>query len=142
YRNLAMLILARMLAIDPNFYRAHELLAKTYEQRDENDKALAEYKIVTQLHPELSGIHFAMGHLLWTMQDSDAALVELKQELRLNPSHPEANAEIGTILVNKHQADEAIPYLRKALALKPDLTTARQQFGMAFYQLNDLPGAE
>ncbi|MDQ2842557.1 MAG: tetratricopeptide repeat protein [Acidobacteriota bacterium] len=142
YQHLSVLVLIQMLAIDPNFYRAHELLAKRYESRDENDKALAEYKLVEQARPTLSGLHFAMGHLLWVMQDSDSALVQLKEELRLNPDHPEANAEVGTILVNKHESDEAIPYLRKALLLKPDMVTARQQLGMAFYQRNELPIAE
>ena len=142
YRCLSLLVLAQMLAIDPNFYRAHELLAKTYEQREENDKALAEYKIVEQMRPELSGLHFAMGHLLWTMQNSEAALVQLKEELRLNPNHPEANAEVGTILAREHQYNQAVPYLQKALLAKPDLITARQQLGMVFYQRNELPIAE
>ena len=142
YEQLSILVLIRMLAIDPNFYRVHELLAKTYENREENDKALAEYKLVEQERPTLSGLHFAMGHLLWVMQASESALVQLKEELRLNPDHPEANAEVGTILVNKNESGEAIPYLRKALLLKPDMVTARQQLGMVFYQRNELPVAE
>ncbi len=142
YQRLSILVLTKMLAIDPNFYRAHELLAKTYENREENDKALTEYKMVEQTRPTLSGLHFAMGHLLWVMQDPETALVQLKEELRLDPDHPEANAEIGTILVNKHESEEAIPYLRKALMLKPDMVTARQQLGMAFYQRNELAVAE
>ncbi len=137
-----MLTIERMLAAGPDFYRAHELLAKAYEQRDQNDKALAEFKIVERMRPNLAGLHFEIGHLLWVMQDSESALAQLQEELRLNPNHPEANAELGTILVSHHEFEEAIPYLQRALSLKPDLLTARQQLGMAYYQRNELPIAE
>jgi tetratricopeptide (TPR) repeat protein len=140
YRSLS--VLDRMLAIDSDFYRVHQLLAKTYERKDEDEKALAEYGIVEKMRPSLSGLHFAMGHLLWTMNEPDKALVELEKELALNPDHAEANAEIGTILVAKHQNDEAIPHLEKALRLKPDLAAARQQLGIACYQRKDFLRAE
>jgi tetratricopeptide (TPR) repeat protein len=142
YQYLSLATLERMLAIDSDFYRVHELLAKTYERREEKDKALAEYRIVEQTHPGLPGIHFAIGHLLWTMEESDEALTELSEELRLNPAHPEANAELGTILAAQHERDQAISYLQKALQLKPDLVTAREQLGMVRYQKGDYVAAE
>jgi tetratricopeptide (TPR) repeat protein len=142
YQYLSLATLEQMLAIDPDFYRAHELLAKTYERREEKDKALAEYRIVAQTHPELPGIHFAIGHLLWTMEEPDEALTELSGELRLNPAHPEANAELGTILAARQERDKAISYLQKALQLKPDLVTAREQLGMVLYQKGDYAAAE
>jgi Tfp pilus assembly protein PilF len=142
YQYRSLIVLDRMLAVDSDFYRVHQLLAKIYERKDEDKKALDEYKIVEKMHPSLSGLHFAMGHLLWTMNDSQQALVELQKEVTLNPVHAEANAEIGTILVADHQDDKAIPYLDKALSLKPDLITARQQLGIAYYQRKDFHRAE
>jgi Tfp pilus assembly protein PilF len=140
YRSLS--VLDQMLAVDSNFYRVHQLLAKTYERKDEDEKALAEYRTVEQMRPSLSGLHFAMGHLLWTMNEPDNALVELEKELTLNPDHAEANAEMGTILVAKHENEKAMPYLEKALRLKPDLVAARQQLGIACYQRKDFLRAE
>lgn len=140
YRSLS--VLDQMLAIDSNFYRVHQLLAKTYERKDDDAKALAEYRTVEQMRPSLSGLHFAIGHLLWTMNEPDEALVELEKELALNPDHAEANAEMGTILVAKHENEKATPYLEKALRLKPDLVAARQQLGIACYQRKDFLRAE
>ena len=142
YQHLSSLVLERMLAVDPNSFRTHQLLAKIYEHRDQSEKALAEYRTVEQMQPALSGVHFSIGHLLWTMNEPNEAVGELKKELQLDPDHPEANAEIGTILVAQHESDTAIPYLKKALSLKPDLVTARQQLGMAFYEKKDYPRAE
>ena len=142
YQHLSASVVERMLALDPNSFRTHQLLAKIYEHRDETEKALAEYRTVEQMQPALSGLHFSIGHLLWTMNEPNEAVVELKKELQLDPDHPEANAEIGTILVAQHESDTAIPYLERALSLKPDLVTARQQLGMAFYEKKDFPRAE
>jgi len=142
YEALSVEVLVKMLSIDPEFYRAHELLAKAYETRNEDQKALAEFQTVEHMRPALPGLHYEMGHLLWAMQDSESASEQLRKELQLNPAHPEANAELGTILVSEHEFREAVPYLQRALALKPDLPAAREQLGLAFYQLNELSSAE
>jgi len=141
YQRLSVIIVAQMLSIDPDFYRAHELLAKNYQRLEQNDKALAEFRTVERMRPTLSGLHFEIGHLLWSMQDPEAAIKELREELRLNPDHPEANAEVGTILVAKHDPAQGTPYLQKALHLKPTLTQAHVQLGMAFYRLHKFPEA-
>jgi tetratricopeptide (TPR) repeat protein len=134
YANLSFAALNRLLAQDPNSFRAHQLQAQSYAYREENDKALAEYRIVEQDRPELPGLHFEIGQLLWKKRENTQALAALKQELRLNPGHAEANADIGAILVAEHQPDQAIPYLKTALRLKPDLTMVHEQLGRAYYQ--------
>lgn len=134
YGNLSLSTLAQLLAAAPDSYRAHQLQAQTYAYRDEVDKALAEYRIVEQQHPELPGLHFAVGELFWKNRDAGQAKAEFQKELRLNPDHAEANAELGTILVSEHEPATAISYLEKALRLKPDLTIVHEQLGKAFYQ--------
>ena len=134
YANLSFATLNRLLAQDPNSFRAHQLQAQTYAYREESDKALAEYRIVEHERPELPGLHFEIGQLLWKKRENAQALAELKQELRFNPDHAEANADIGAILVAEHEPDQAIPYLKNALRLKPDLTMVHEQLGRAYYQ--------
>jgi tetratricopeptide (TPR) repeat protein len=141
YQKLSLSVLSQLLAADPGSFRAHQLKAQTYAAREENDKALAEYRIVEEARPDLPGLHFAIGQLLWKARDTDRALAELRKELRLNPDHAEANAEIGDILVSLHQPDEAIPYLQKALRLKPDLIRIHEQLGRAFYQRKEFAQA-
>lgn len=134
YGSLSLSTLAQLLATAPGSYRAHQLQAQTYAYRGEVDKALAEYRIVEQQHPELPGLHFAIGELVWKKRDTGQAESEFQKELQLNPDHAEANAELGTILVSEHNPVAAIPYLEKALRLKPDLTIVHEQLGKAFYQ--------
>jgi tetratricopeptide (TPR) repeat protein len=141
-RNLSLQILSELLTMDPTSARAHQLQAQTYENREEDDKALAEYHIIEQLDPTLPGLHFEIGHLLWKTGDPEEAIKELRQELQLNPKHPEANGEMGTILVTQHQPDEAIPYLETALRAKPNLWLIHQQLGKAYVLQKNYPRAE
>ncbi len=141
YQQLSLAVLSQLLAAHPESFRAHQLKAQTYAAREENDKALSEYRVVEEARPDLPGLHFAIGQLLWKMRDTDGALAELRKELRLNPDHAEANAQIGAILVSLHQPDEAVPHLQEALRLKPDLIIVHEQLGRAFYQRKEFAQA-
>lgn len=141
-RSLSLSVLAEMLSADPDSPRTHQLLGQTLAQREENEKALSEYRIVEGATPEVGGLHFAIGNLLWKMNQTDSAMIEFKQELRLNPGYAEASAAAGTILVSQHQPDQAIPYLEKALQLKPGLLLAHQEMGKALYQRREFLKAE
>ncbi|MEI9976990.1 MAG: tetratricopeptide repeat protein [Ignavibacteriota bacterium] len=141
-RALSLSVLADMLTATPDSPRTHQLMAQTLAERNENEKALAEYRKVEGALPTLGGVHFAIGELLWKMEQTDAAMAEFQQELRLNPAYAEASAAAGTILVSQHEADRAIPFLEKALQLKPGLLLAHQELGKALYQRQEFARAD
>ena len=141
-RSLSLSVLAEMLAADPDSPRTHQLLGQTLAGREENEKALAEYRMVEAASPELGDVHFAIGELLWKMNQTDQAMLEFQRELRLNPAHAEAGAAAGTILVGRHKPDSAIPYLERALQLKPGLLLAHRELGKAFLQRQEFLKAE
>jgi len=134
---LSLSVLDRVLKSFPDSARSHQLLAQTFEQRDEDGNAIVEYQKVEGLDPTLPGIHFAMGHLLLKDGDFDHAAVELKEELRINPEHPEANAEMGMILAEQGREEDAIEYFKRAITLQPDLWIAHQELGKAYYLQKD-----
>jgi Tfp pilus assembly protein PilF len=140
-RLLSLSVLDDLLNAYPDSYRSHQLLAQTYEQRDDDEKAVIEYKKVEELSPNLPGVHFALGHLLVKDGDFEQATLQLEEELRLDPEQPEANAEMGMALLSQNQSATAIGYLSKAIALQPDLWTAHQQLGKAFLLAKNYTGA-
>jgi tetratricopeptide (TPR) repeat protein len=142
YRNLSLDTLALLLALAPDSYPAHQLLAETYQNAEQDNKALAEYRVVEKMAPDLSGVHFSIGHLLLKAGQQDQAREELAAELRLNPDHAEANAEMGTVLLDQLDPVKAAPYLEKALQLDPDLWATYRQLGKAYYMEKDFPKAE
>jgi tetratricopeptide (TPR) repeat protein len=142
YRNLSLSTLEHLLAVAPDSYAAHQLLAETYQNAEQDEKALGEYRVVEGMVPDLPGVHFSIGHLLLKMSQQDQAREELAAELRLNPDHAEANAEIGTILLDQLDAANAIPYLEKAVHLDPDQWATYRQLGKAYYVQKDYAKAE
>lgn len=141
HRFLSLGVLDQLLTSYPDSYRSHQLLAQTYEQRDVDGKAIAEYEKVEALAPTLPGIHYALGHLLVKEGNLDSAIPQLKEELRLNPDQPETNAEMGMALLNERHPDAAVVYLTKAISLQPDLWTAHQQLGKAYFLQKNYKGA-
>ena len=132
----------QLLAVAPDSYPAHQLLAETYENAEQDEKALAEYKVVAAMAPDLPGVHFSIGHILLQKGQQDQAREELAAELRINPDHPEANAEMGTILLNQMDPAQATPYLEKALQLNPDLWPTYRELGKAYYLQKNFAKAE
>jgi tetratricopeptide (TPR) repeat protein len=142
YRNLSLSTLEQLLATAPDSYAAHELLAETYQNAEQDAKALAEYRLVENIAPNLPGVHFSIGHLLLKMGQQDQAQEEFAAELRSNPDHGGANAELGTILLNQQEPSKAIPHLEKALQSGPDQWSTYRDLGKAYYMQKDFPKAE
>jgi tetratricopeptide (TPR) repeat protein len=141
-RQIAMAQIARFLAIAPDSYHVHQLLGQLYADRDEDDKALAEYLAVAAAMPNLPDVHFWLGHLYWKHGDADHAFAELTRQLELNPGHAEASGELGAVLVAQDRAAEAIPHLESAIRSKPDLWPAYQQLGSAYAAQKNYARAE
>ena len=131
-RHLYMRQVVRLISIAPDSYHVHQLLGQLYVDREEDEKAVAEYRAVASARPDLVGIHFWLGHLYWKHGDADHALPELTRELQLDPNHPEANGELGAVLVAEDRPREAIPHLESAIRCKPDLWPAYSQLGRAY----------
>lgn len=141
-RKLSMQQIARLVAAAPDSYHVHQLLGQLYANRDEDEKAIGEYRAVAAARPDLPGIHFWLGHLYWKHGQADDALRELTRELELNPLHPEANGELGAVLVAQDRAADAIPHLESAIRSKPDLWPAYIQLGRAYASRKNYPRAE
>jgi len=141
-RRISMAQIALLLAVAPDSYHVHQLLGQLYVDRDEDEKALAEYLAVAAARPNLPDVHFWLGHLYWKHGDADHAFAELTRQLELDPGHPEANGELGAVLVAKDRTAEAIPHLELAIRSKPDLWPAYQQLGQAYATQKNYARAE
>jgi tetratricopeptide (TPR) repeat protein len=131
-RHIAMAYILRLLEVAPDSYHVHQLLGQLYADREQDNKAIAEYLAVAAARPDLPEVHFWLGHLYWKHADADHALVELTRELQIDPGNPEANGELGAVLVAEGHAEEAIPHLQLAIHSEPDLWPAYLQLGKAY----------
>lgn len=141
-RHIFTMQVIRLLTVAPDSYHVHQLLGQLYSDREDDDKAIEEYRTVAATHPDLPGVHFWLGHLYWKHGDADHAFTELTRELQLDPGHPEANGELGAVLLAQDRAAEAIPHLESAIQSKSDLWPAYPQLGRAYAMQKNYVRAE
>lgn len=141
-RRLSISEITELVSVASGSYHVHQLLGQLYADREEDEKAIDEYRAVSAARPDLPGIHFWLGHLYWKHGNAEDALRELTAELQLNPLSPEANGELGAVLVAQDHTVEAIPHLESAIRGKPDLWPAYTQLGRAYASQKNYTRAE
>ena len=112
---LAEAVLRQAGLVAPNSWRVHFLLAELYRQRNQQDKAAAEYLKTLELQPNDVAARLGLADAYSMSTDFDRATAELKRVFSLDPGQPDANYLMGKILVYQHRYAEAVPYLETAL---------------------------
>lgn len=144
--SLAITLLERAVALDPDFAVAQATLAYAYSFRVAefvpDDSASLENGLVAvekalRLDPDLAEAHLARAHLLWggTHQFAHAqAIQEDRRALELNANLDDAHHHLGYIYLHLGLLDEAIGEFRKTLAIDPSDWIAQQRIGVALIQ--------
>ena len=135
FQELAAQTLEKMIGIDPNSYRVHQMTGALLEDKRKYAEAIDAYQKALKPSPDLMGLRFAIGNTYWKMQNLDEALVWLKDELGRNPYHALANYKVGSIYLSKGNTDMAVPYLEKAVQANPTLLGAQQDLAKAYTSL-------
>ncbi|MBI5723920.1 MAG: tetratricopeptide repeat protein [Planctomycetes bacterium] len=100
--------------------------ARTFEMAGELEKALAGYKKVVALDPDIYEAHNNLGSVMVAMGKYDEAIEEHKKALDLKPDCPFVNANIGQAYIRQGTPEKAISHLEKALDKRPDLHETRK----------------
>jgi tetratricopeptide (TPR) repeat protein len=141
YEKLATAAYLRLYEADPNSYRLHQLMGDLAAAREDDGKAIDEYRIAVALKPSLPNLHDSLGHLLWKDLKIPEARVELEAELALNPHHAGALDDLGDTFLLEHQPAKALPYLLRALASDAENPDIHRDLGTAYSEMHDYPKA-
>ncbi|MGH9342145.1 MAG: tetratricopeptide repeat protein [Terriglobia bacterium] len=106
----------RLMKLDPDSYRAHQLKAESLEWQGRDNASLLEYQRALKQKPNLEGVHRAMGVLYWQRRNYDLAARQFEAELRLNPLDNLSNLRLGEYWLAQAKPRIASPYLLSALA--------------------------
>jgi len=142
YEKLATAAYLRLYQADPNSYRLHQLMGDLEAAKENDEKAIEEYRAAIALKSSLPNLHYSLGHLLWKDLKVPEARVELDAELKLNPRHPGALNDLGETYLLEHQPDKAFPYLVRALAADSGNPDLHRDLGTAYSELGDYRKAE
>jgi tetratricopeptide (TPR) repeat protein len=125
YQSLAYLTSVELLEADPDSYRAHQLRAQMFEESNNDEGAITEYREALKRKPDLQNIHFAIGSIYWKNHQSENAKTELELELKTNPHHPQALYELGDLYASSGDVADAEKCLLEALKLDPRMVEPR-----------------
>ncbi len=145
-------LLEKSLSIDPNYARAHAMLARTYvhtylEPRDSDylipaglDRAHEFARKAVQLDGGLPEAHAQFGWVLAFQRQHEASIVEYEQSISLNPNFTDTG--FGLCLMFAGEPGRAMDLLQANLRLDPFQNASRLAYiGHAHYMLNRYPEA-
>ncbi len=135
YSDLATRASQELATSAPNSYQAHELDAEALETQGKWDEALAEYRKILELNPQLPGIHYRIGRIILsqpaTATTGDDAKKEFEAELQIDPNNAGAEYVLGELSRQAQQWDEAVAHLSKATQMDSGFTEAFLGLGMS-----------
>ena len=145
-------LLEKSLSIDPNYARAHAMLARTYahtylEPRDSDyllaaglERAHEFARKAVQLDGGLPEAHAQLGWVLLFQRRHEAAIVEYERAISLNPNFTDTS--FGLCLMFAGEPKRATDILEANLRLDPFQNASRLGYiGHAHYMLNRYPEA-
>jgi len=123
----------------PLFYA---LLSVLYQDKGENENAIALMKSAITLYPDNPQLFFEYGLLLEKTGKTRQAMTTMQEVLKLQSNHPEALNFIGyTWADNNIHLERALQYIQQAIALKPDNGYIMDSLGWVYYRLGKLDKA-
>ncbi|TMF34599.1 MAG: tetratricopeptide repeat protein [Chloroflexi bacterium] len=141
--SVAITLLKRAVALDPDFAAAQAELAHAYVLRIEQflprDTAVVERAWVAtekalRLDPDLAEAYFARGALLSGLSGRlapEPAVGEYRRALQLNPNLAQAHHGLGTIYLHLGLLDKAVDEFQRTLAIDPGNYGATRRIGLA-----------
>ncbi len=142
FEKLATQAYLRLYQADPDSYRVHELTGDLEAAKENDGKAIEEYRAAVAMKPSLPNLHYSLGHLLWKELKTDEARKEFNAELELNPRHAGALRDLGSTYLSEHQPEKALEYLKRAFEVDPADPDIHRDLGTAYADLHDYTKAE
>jgi tetratricopeptide (TPR) repeat protein len=106
----------------PFSYQVHELNAEALEVQGKWDEAVAEYKKILDIDPNLPGIHYRLGRVLLSKPNPPPEILEeakrnFEQELKIDPQNAGAEGVLGELARQANQWPDAIDHFTRATKL-------------------------
>jgi tetratricopeptide (TPR) repeat protein len=112
--------LEQVTALTPDFAPAHFQLGICYQQTDEKEKALSQYREVMRLDPANLDNYFNATLILVQLNQPQEALENCLKILQARPDDPDVNEMAGQSQLQLGDYAKSLAYFEKALAFSQD----------------------
>jgi cytochrome c-type biogenesis protein CcmH/NrfG len=107
----------------PNSAQMHQVMARELARHGDEAPAIANYREAIKIDPNLSGVHFELGNLLYNSTDEKLraeAEPEFKAALAENPNDEKSLLMMGMIAAKRGDTKTAADDYSRVLQLQPD----------------------
>ena len=112
--------LEQVTVLTPDFAPAHFQLGVCYQQTDEKEKALAQYREVMRLDPTNPDCYFNVALILIALNQPAEAMGFCEKVLQARPDDPDINEMAGQCQLQLGDYDKALAFFEKAAGLCKD----------------------
>lgn len=127
----------RILQLDANSARAHQVLAERDTGSGHLLEAEREYDASLALKPNAPYVHTALGNVFASEGKWSAAIAQFRQEAQLRPLSADAHFNLGSALLEQREAHGAVEELIEADRLRPDTPQILLAMGKAAFAAHD-----
>ncbi len=138
---LSQIEFAGLIHNSPNSFRAHQLLAESYQAQQNLSKAEDEYKAALAANPKSVEALDALGDLNRSQYRFDEAIEFYHRAAELKPRDYGSQYGLGACLLYKQQAQQAIAPLRRAVEIDPDSAAGHLALGDALLRAQQAAAA-
>jgi len=131
---LSQIEFRQLLEMAPDSFRAHQLMAESYVQQNNNGEAEKEYQAALKVNPRSVEVLDALGELKRSEFKLDEALDYYALAAKLVPGHYTSAYGIGACHLYQHNPRAAIESFRRALQADPGSAAAHLALGDALLQ--------
>jgi tetratricopeptide (TPR) repeat protein len=132
YSDLALLNSQALMSAAPDSVEVIQLNAENFEKQGDWQKAIAEYRVLLQRAPEMPGIHYRIGGIVFsqpsTASSAEEARKEFEAELKIFPKNAGAEYYLGELARQADKLPEAIQHFSRSAELYPSFSEAH--FGL------------
>lgn len=122
--------------------RFHDLKGEIYEEQNETEKAITEYKNALNHDPSSSKYLYELGHAYNDLDNYNEALKYFEMAIELNPSESNYYVSKSYSLFRLKNYKDCVMTCNKAIELDPDNIAAHQNKGWALFYSNNIMRAE
>jgi len=108
-----------LIALHPNTFILHQVLALALNGQEKFSEAADSYKNAIKLQPNTADLHFNLGIAQGHLNRLDEAEDSYRQAIVLNRNFFEAHGNLGTILQRQGKLDAAIASYQTGLKINP-----------------------
>jgi len=124
---LAVKYFENALRIDSNNINAHHMKAQYYQNRDNYEEALLEYKKTTDINPNYTEGYYNSGVLYYIIDSLQQSRESIDKTIRIDPNNAMAYYYLGLIELKENKNDAALEHFKKALSLEAGLKKAEEE---------------